>query len=116
MLICGHRWGKPCLTSTILPVQAVDYHWFIPGAGCHGVGNTDADAVYNTSGIYDFPTMTVKDGAGQTYTYTAPGKLKVGGKGRNLYFQYVAIGYGCQRSGHDGCIGQRPFGQEGTDI
>ena len=62
-------------------VQAVDYHWFIPGADATELETQDADAVYNTSGIYDFPTMTVKDGAGQTYTYTAPGKLKVGGKG-----------------------------------
>ena len=54
-------------------VQAVDYHWFIPGADATELETQDADAVYNTSGIYDFPTMTVK-----AYTYTAPGKLKVG--------------------------------------
>ena len=65
-------------------VQAVDYHWFIPGADATELETQDADAVYNTSGIYPFPTMTVKDGAGQTYTYTAPGKLKVGGKGERF--------------------------------
>lgn len=95
-------------------VQAVDYHWFIPGADATELETQDADAVYNTSGIYDFPTMTVKDGAGQTYTYTAAGKLKVGGKGEICTSNMLRLGTDAKDPATTAVIGQRPFGQEGT--
>lgn len=95
-------------------VQAVDYHWFIPGADATELETQDADAVYNTSGIYPFPTMTVKDGAGQTYTYTASGKLKVGGKGEICTSNMLQLGTDAKDPATTAVIGQRPFGQEGT--
>ena len=63
-------------------VQAVDYHWFIPGADATELETQDADAVYNTSGIYPFPTMTVKDGAGQTILIRHLVNLRSEGKER----------------------------------
>ena len=42
-------------------VSAVDYHWYLPGADATELETQDADATYNTPGIYDFPTMTVKE-------------------------------------------------------
>lgn len=90
-------------------VQAVDYHWFIPGADATELETQDADAVYNTSGIYPFPTMTVKDGAGQTYTYTAPGKLKVGGKGEICTSNMLQLGTDINDPSTTAVIAHRPF-------
>lgn len=60
---------------------ATDYHWFIPGSEASELETQDADATYNTPGIYEFPTMTIKDENGAEHSYTAEGKIKVGGVG-----------------------------------
>lgn len=60
---------------------ATDYHWFIPGSETTEMETQDADATYSTPGIYEFPTMTIKDESGAEHTYTAEGKIKVGGVG-----------------------------------
>ncbi|MFQ7084898.1 MAG: hypothetical protein ACLRTD_10415 [Bacteroides sp.] len=89
-------------------VQAVDYHWFIPGADATGWNLRCRRGAYNTSGIYLFPTMTVKDGRGNLYL-SASGKL---GQERRVCTLNMLNNNGCQRSGYNGCIGQRPFDRE----
>ena len=90
-------------------VAATDYHWYIPGGDVTELETQDADAEYNTSGIYPFPTMTVKDGAGQSYTYTAPGQLKVGGQGEICTSNMLQIGTDVTDPATTYVIGQREF-------
>lgn len=90
-------------------VSAVDYHWYLPGADATELETQDADATYNTPGIYDFPTMTVKDGAGQSYEYTAPGKLKVGGKGEICTSNMLKLGTDINDPATTAVIAERPF-------
>ena len=88
-------------------VAATDYHWYIPGGDVTEMETQDADAEYNTPGIYPFPTMTVKDGAGQSYTYTAPGQLKVGGQGEICTSNMLQIGTDITDPATTYVIGQR---------
>ena len=83
------------------------------------VTNADAymwapDAVYNTPGVYPFPTMTVKDGAGKSYEYTAPGKIKVGGKGEICTSNMLNLGTDINDPATTAVVAQRPFGMEGS--
>lgn len=95
-------------------VAATDYHWYIPGGDVTEMETQDADAEYNTPGIYPFPTMTVKDGAGQSYTYTAPGQLKVGGQGEICTSNMLQLGTDINDPATTAVIAERPFGMEGT--
>ena len=88
-------------------VAATDYHWYIPGGDVTEMETQDADAEYNTPGVYPFPTMTVKDGAGQSYTYTAPGQLKVGGQGEICTSNMLQIGTDITDPATTYVIGQR---------
>lgn len=73
-------------------VSAADYHWTIPGSDTQELETQDADATYNTPGVYDFPTMTIKDENGTSYSYTAQGKVKVGGIGEICTSNMLKVG------------------------
>ena len=106
--------GEPVTYVDNSTVAATDYHWYIPGADATELETQDADAEYNTPGVYPFPTMTVKDGAGQSYEYTAPGKIKVGGKGEICTSDMRKIGTDVNDPATTAVVGQLPFGQEGS--
>ena len=113
----AYMWAPMGETVTYIDystVAATDYHWFIPGADATDLGTQDADAVYNTPGVYPFPTMTVKDGAGKSYEYTAPGKIKVGGKGEICTSNMLNLGTDINDPATTAVVAQRPFGMEGS--
>lgn len=113
----AYMWAPMGETVTYMDnssVAVTDYHWYIPGAEATELETQDADAVYNTPGIYAFPTMTVKDAAGHSYEYTAPEKLKVGGKGEICTSDMRKIGTDVNDPATTAVVGELPFGAEGA--
>ncbi len=90
-------------------VAAVDYHWYIPGADAGELETQDADATYSTPGIYPFPTMTVKDGMGESHVFTAPGTLKVGGAGEICTSNMLNLGKDAADPNVTAVIGERIY-------
>ncbi|MEI7676327.1 MAG: T9SS type A sorting domain-containing protein [Bacteroidales bacterium] len=65
--------------------------WRVPGGSPAAAETQDLDVTYSQDGSYDFPTMRASNTDGSS-TYTAEGRIKVGGKAEIASFNSLTIG------------------------